>query len=800
MAKYVRFIGEESQNESPFTGRGSTWWQGEVRQVSDAVANALVSSSAGWELCRPADTTDVPTIRRDASGIAQAVQVDGVDWGEGAYFVSPSADTSGAADDAAMALAVAAAGVGGVIALFAGATYFTRAGWVLGEQQRLHGNGAVLQRAAQRVTTTATSITSGTTTTFIADASQFAPGDTVNFFNGYRYSKDVTIASIVGSTVTLSSAPEPGAASAASISDILAGNVAGAWTITGTTIVANTYITLDALSAAEVRDLVIDGNRSEYQYGKWDLTSELIHSTASVSGCEIRNFPGEGVNQTGSGAYAQYAGSTVAGNFVGNYVHDGGGNGLHLSATQNQRIAANRFEDLNEDLSVGHFGGAVTFSHGGAGVIVDGNVMRRCYAGLGNATHNANSGAKFVNNIVEDMHRYGVNATQTSIAAGGMVGIDVIGNTFKDCGQIYLGSNNTAYARLRGAVVANNILIGTSVFVGYADNVMISSNAINLVVDYTPTTTTTTITAGVTTSVDVASATNLVVGDLVRFGGGDELSAPVAITNIASLTLTVSPAVNISLSSGAVVYSETQRITVPVNGTVTSGDTTAVFADTSRIRVNQWIALISGSSGVAAAALRVASIDTGSGTVTFDGTISATLAAPVIASVGVSQDAAAVEVRAATPVIDGNVIRGGGFGVSFVGSDSATGAVVQNNRICGYRQYGIATTDTSASAEHIAQNVIQSSARTASWSWAVWLRGKVSMIANTIITGTGQTDTAVKVKRSDVVVDGNVIRASAGNAVELDSGTSGGYVMSNYVTQAIVDSGANTVSGNVTIV
>ena len=80
MAKYVRFIGEEAQNESPFTGRGSVWWQGEVRQVSDAVANALVSSSMGWELCRPADTTDVPTIRRDTSGIAQAVQVDGVDF------------------------------------------------------------------------------------------------------------------------------------------------------------------------------------------------------------------------------------------------------------------------------------------------------------------------------------------------------------------------------------------------------------------------------------------------------------------------------------------------------------------------------------------------------------------------------------------------------------------------------------------------------------------------------------------------------------------------------------------------
>lgn len=96
MAKYVRFIGEESQNESPFTGRGSTWWQGEVRQVSDAVANALVSSSAGWELCRPADTTDVPTIRRDASGIAQAVQVDGADWVSEHELLLPSLHTGNA--------------------------------------------------------------------------------------------------------------------------------------------------------------------------------------------------------------------------------------------------------------------------------------------------------------------------------------------------------------------------------------------------------------------------------------------------------------------------------------------------------------------------------------------------------------------------------------------------------------------------------------------------------------------------------------------------------------------------------
>lgn len=50
MAKFIRYTGATPAFEPAGSGRGSKWWPGELRSVSDAVASALVSASAGWEL------------------------------------------------------------------------------------------------------------------------------------------------------------------------------------------------------------------------------------------------------------------------------------------------------------------------------------------------------------------------------------------------------------------------------------------------------------------------------------------------------------------------------------------------------------------------------------------------------------------------------------------------------------------------------------------------------------------------------------------------------------------------------
>jgi hypothetical protein len=53
MAKYVRFKGVAPQYEPSGTGRGSQWWPGELRRVSDSVAATLSAGSRGWEVESP---------------------------------------------------------------------------------------------------------------------------------------------------------------------------------------------------------------------------------------------------------------------------------------------------------------------------------------------------------------------------------------------------------------------------------------------------------------------------------------------------------------------------------------------------------------------------------------------------------------------------------------------------------------------------------------------------------------------------------------------------------------------------
>lgn len=58
MSKLIRYTGDQKRTEVAITGRGKTWWPGELRMVSDAVASALLLSGGSWEIERGSDAED----------------------------------------------------------------------------------------------------------------------------------------------------------------------------------------------------------------------------------------------------------------------------------------------------------------------------------------------------------------------------------------------------------------------------------------------------------------------------------------------------------------------------------------------------------------------------------------------------------------------------------------------------------------------------------------------------------------------------------------------------------------------
>ena len=393
MAKYVRFIGEESQNESPFTGRGSTWWQGEVRQVSDAVANALVSSSAGWELCRPADTTDVPTIRRDASGIAQAVQVDGADW------LSPLASGDGVASDGArVALAVWDAWEAATVTLEPGGVYVIDRPIVMRAGQTLDGRGATLRRAAQVQTTTTTSIVANVTTTIVvADAAQFSIGSYAVLKNGSSNSGPARkITNIVGTTITFA-------------------NPISTVSMSGTTSVYSAWVSVIALERCTVRDVVFDGNVGGWISAWWEHTAEInvLGSDVLVTGCKFFDLPGEGVIEGGTTVTDQKTGCR----YIGNHFDTLGGNGFHFSGSIGTIVDSNVILRAHQDLTVGHVSGAIGFSDTCSHQRITNNYIDGAKYGIGQMAGWANRGAYIAGNAIKNCVSYGIYAASGANAS-----------------------------------------------------------------------------------------------------------------------------------------------------------------------------------------------------------------------------------------------------------------------------------------------------------------------------------------------------------------------------------------------
>ena len=451
MTDYIRFVGEETQDESQYTGRGSKWWPGEVRQVSDAVAIALESSGMGWERCRPSDTNDIPTVRRDASGVAQAVQVDGVDLG-GELF-APSGDGV-TPDGARLSLLVWDAGEGATINLEAGGTYIIDRSIVMRAGQTLRGNGATLRRAAQVSTTTTTTITAGVTTVItVADATGLQAGMYIGAKNGSSHSGLPTkIANVSGTTITLSSA-----LSAVSMS--------------GTSNIYTVGHTVVAVADCRIDDVGFDGNASEIPYAWWENTAEINvkGSRVSVIDCVFNDLPGEGVMEGGATIANQKTGCVYARNRFDTL----GGNAFHFSGSRGTVVDANVIVRAHQNTSVGHVSGAIGFSATCSHQRITNNYIDTAQNGIGEMSGWDNRGVYIAGNVMRSCVAAGIYMRSGARAAADDIIIEgnqiyctgsavpiLIGSTTAATNTTVTGTTAIGSSEITAISVPTNVVIG----------------------------------------------------------------------------------------------------------------------------------------------------------------------------------------------------------------------------------------------------------------------------------------------------------------------------------------------------
>ena len=324
---------------------------------------------------------------------------------------APSGGTT--SDHAKFQTAIADAGVGGAVQLVPGATYLTDRKITLLQGQRLIGNGATLKRKPQVISSTTTGITSGVTNTITlapGGGALFSVGQQINIFNGAEYgTQPLTIASIVGDVITTATAFFLSAGSP--------------WS--GTTVVCSAYITLYTGGDATIDGLIIDGNKSNWTYSRWETVIELeaLNSNNCVQNCRIVNAPGEGIMEGGVVAFG-----SVNNRFLNNTIGEINGNGIHLSYSTGTVVSGNNILNCNlNGAAVGHNGGAVTLSNSINHAVIAGNYLSTSRAGVGQISSSDNSNVLICGNTMVNMSTYFVEARGATM---GLTDLVITGNRF----------------------------------------------------------------------------------------------------------------------------------------------------------------------------------------------------------------------------------------------------------------------------------------------------------------------------------------------------------------------------------
>ncbi len=437
-----------------------------------------------------------------AGGVKLYVLPTEYGWATAAFGI----DSTGGTDvTAALQKVHAVAGEGATILYGFGAVYLISAGISTSARQRVVANGATLKRRNQIVTATTTAITANVTNQVtVADASALTVGMEVAFAQ-----QGVARASLVyGSTLSAVRRVTAKVGNEITLNAAVNINVG----VGGTC--ALTFTSLKLAHAAEVDGLVLDGNRGNWTWARWEVTAEIVTDAAgndqTIRNCFVNASPGEG--------FTVYSDNVCIDRSRFSAV---GGNPIHLSGSDGARIVFNFADDANIDTAVGHADGFVCISDAVTDTLVHGNRAKRCISGIG-SFDNSNSDLTVTDNDFRDMYGSGFDlgagaarlvfrgnriyncATDTSKKPGkpyygAVVGINLSGGDYLIEGNyldgvVVLTASGGKRLNLTGNQVTNEVLIaGWSLFgiigndvtgkplrIGQGANGRVARNLINL--------------------------------------------------------------------------------------------------------------------------------------------------------------------------------------------------------------------------------------------------------------------------------------------------------------------------------
>jgi hypothetical protein len=424
-------------------------------------ANTSLASSSGSSL--------VGFLQSGTGAVTRTVQAKERDIINVADFGAVGDGTTN--DSAALLAAITAAGTNGSINLTAGKTYLVDRRIKLLSGQTLIGYGATIKRRAQIISTTTTSITSGSTnviTLASGGGALFSVGQSIDVYNGSNYgTQNVTISSIVGDVVTTASSFVLSAGSP----------------FTGTTTVVLSFDTLATTDLSNIFGVTIDGNKSNWSYYHWEVTAEIgvgmTVGKTTIRDCIINNAAGEGILDHSDG-------SAIGNKYVNNVITNTNGNGIHLSGCVGTIVSNNYIYNTNiQGTAMGHDGGGICISALVSDYIISNNFVSTGRCGVGQIDQSDNSAFVIAGNTFRDMTAYmleirGFNAAivdglvannrfynTTAPAAAAMICVSIEDTNTLDIGRFVVSGNQFHNAGLIVSRTTNLSITGNSFEVDY---------------------------------------------------------------------------------------------------------------------------------------------------------------------------------------------------------------------------------------------------------------------------------------------------------------------------------------------
>ncbi|GDX39897.1 hypothetical protein LBMAG21_01890 [Armatimonadota bacterium] len=369
------------------------------------------------------------------------------------------------------------------IVLTTGKVYIISGSIDLEPGQKLNGNHATLKRATQPASvSTNTPITLYRTKQIVTNTppTGYRVGMNLAFSQGEQpklvqrtnlatNTSETRIAAIQDNIITLESPPN--------------------LSFSGTTDIHVSYATVRLDEGCSVYDVIIDGNRDNWYWGRWEITQEILitGSHCIVQNCQIQYAPGEGIIVYGTGNAVRDT-----------KINDVNGNGVHLTTCNHTIIDNVQVSNTNSVLALGHQDGGIIASD-----IVDDTYISRCQVtnsltGIGSFDYSGNSNNTFTNNTIYNC-KIGIDIKKgatNSIVSGNRIyncgsrtgginlraevtgGAQVIGNQCYNCGILVTSDFNTSDTTPSGVQCAYNHVENGDIFVGSINKSSVAQNTI----------------------------------------------------------------------------------------------------------------------------------------------------------------------------------------------------------------------------------------------------------------------------------------------------------------------------------